>query len=85
MLALLNPENDGQNTLSKPESERTEMYKIVRNYHKGGKRTIKANVSLAEAQAHCQNPESSSYTCNSAASKRITKAKGVWFDSYDEM
>jgi hypothetical protein len=35
------------------------MYKIVRMYFKGGRRTIKSGLTLEEAQAHCKDPETS--------------------------
>jgi len=44
--------------------------------------TVRDEVSLAEAQEHCSDPESSSETCTSAAGKRLTRERGPWFDSY---
>ncbi len=62
------------------------MFKILRRYYANGrKRTVKTNVTFAQAQAHCQSSESASYTCNSAAAKRITKTHGVWSDYYERM
>lgn len=60
------------------------MYKIVRNYFKGGKRTIATGLTLEQAQAHCQNPETSSSTAKSSAAKKITQRMGPWFDGYEE-
>lgn len=60
------------------------MYKIVRHYFNGGKRTVKTGLTLAEAQAHCRDPESSSSTCTMAALKRRTAERGPWFDGYAE-
>ena len=60
------------------------MYKIVRFYQNGTRRTIKTGVTLAEAQAHCQDPETSSRTATSAAARRRTKRFGPWFDGYVE-
>lgn len=58
-------------------------FKIVRNYFRTyKKRTIKRGLSLAEAQAHCHSPETSSNTCTSAEGKRRTRRVGPWFDSY---
>jgi hypothetical protein len=61
------------------------FYNIVRHYYTKPKRTIKRGVTLKEAQAHCRDPETSSRTCTSAASKRITARAGCsWFDGYEE-
>ena len=73
------------------------MYKIVRQYMaqpkpgQGGhtrcwKRTIKTGLTLEQAQAHCQDPETSSSTATGAAARRITRRAGgaQWFDGYQE-
>ncbi len=60
------------------------MYKIVRFYQNGTRRTIKTGLTLAEAQAHCRDPETSSRTATSAAAKRRTRRFGPWFDGYVE-
>jgi hypothetical protein len=61
------------------------MYKIARFYQNGSRRrTIKTGLTLAEAQAHCKDPETSSRTATSAAAKRRTKIQGPWFDGYVE-
>jgi hypothetical protein len=60
------------------------MYKIVRMYFKGGRRTIKSGLTLEEAQAHCKDPETSSSTCTRADRKRMTRERGPWFDGYEE-
>jgi hypothetical protein len=61
------------------------VYKIIRFFHRGDKRTVKSGLTLAEAQAHCQNPETSSSTCKGAAGKRRTRERGPWFDGYTEI
>ena len=61
------------------------MYKIIRFYFRGGKVTIETGLTLEQAQAHCQNPETSSSTATSAKAKRRTKLRGPWFDGYREM
>jgi len=59
-------------------------YKIVRMYLHHATRTIERGLTLEEAQAHCQDPDSSS-TSNSARAKAITRrANGAWFDGYKE-
>jgi len=60
------------------------MYKIVRHYFKGGKRTIKTGLTLEEAQAHCRDPQTSSRTCTTSAGRARTARYGAWFDGYDE-
>lgn len=64
------------------------MYKIVRIYRnpnlRVNRRTIKTGLTLAEAQAHCKNPETSSRTATSKAARRVTARVGEWFDIYQE-
>ncbi len=65
-------------------------YKIVRIYFNGGssgfrkRRTIATGLTLEQAQAHCQDPETSSSKCTRADRKRITERNGPWFDGYEE-
>lgn len=59
-------------------------YKIVRFYMNGGRRTIDTGLTLEEAQAHCQDPETSSRTATTAKARARTKANGPWFDGYEE-
>lgn len=65
-------------------SRSTDSYKIVRGYFRGGQRVIKRGLTLEEAQAHCQNPETSSSTCTKAEGKRRTARMGAWFDGYEK-
>lgn len=60
-------------------------YKIIRMYYKGGRRTIDTKLTLRQARAHCNDPETSSSTATSAAAKAVTRRNGAWFDAYDEM
>ena len=62
------------------------MYKVVRFFQRDGKRkrTIKTGLTLEQAQAHCQDPETSSRTATSAKARRYTEANGEWFDGYEE-
>ena len=60
------------------------MYKIVRQFYNGAKRTIKTGLTLEEAQAHCRDPETSSRTCTKAAGRKRTRDRGAWFDGYVE-
>ena len=59
-------------------------YKIVRHYFKGPKRTIETGLSLEQAQAWCNDPESSSTTCSTSAGMKRTRERGPWFDGYYE-
>ena len=62
------------------------MYKIVRHYQNGTtpNRTIDTGLTLAEAQAHCKDPETSSRTCTKPTGKARTRRLGPWFDGYTE-
>ena len=62
----------------------TDRYKIVRFYFKGGKRTINTGLTLEQAQAHCNDPETSSSTCEKSVNKQRTRRMGKWFDGYTE-
>jgi hypothetical protein len=59
------------------------LYKIVRLYANGGRKTLKSGLYLSEVQEHCKGPEASSSTCVTAAKRRITRLRGDWFDGYD--
>lgn len=64
-------------------------YKIVRFSFDGSKRTMFRGMSLADAQAHCDDPQTSSSTCTTPGGKR-TKAmvlrhnRNPWFHGYTE-
>jgi hypothetical protein len=61
-------------------------YKVVRMFRRDDVRskTIKTGLTLAEAQAHCKDPETSSSTCSSLEGLQRTCEMGLWFDGYDE-
>lgn len=63
-------------------SEDSRDYTIYRFFLHGRKRAIQTNVTLHQAQKHCQDPENSSRTCTSAAGKARTRKSGPWFDGY---
>ncbi len=61
------------------------MYDVVRHFRNSGRKVrVRVSVTLAEAQAHCSYPETSSSTCTNAAGKRRTRLYGPWFDGYRE-
>jgi hypothetical protein len=59
------------------------MFNIVRYHFKGEKKNIKENVTLEEAQRHCNDPETSSKTCKHKENRDYTKQHGPWFDGYE--
>ena len=64
------------------------LYRIVRMYQDPNKRAHgvrgMSGLYLEEAQAHCQDPETSWKTCTTAAGRRRTRQHGPWFDGYEE-
>lgn len=44
---------------------------------------IKKGLTLEEAQAHCNDPETSSETCTSDPGRIRTRDHGPWFDGYE--
>jgi len=61
-------------------------YSIVRHYFAAGimRRTIARGLTLAEAQAHCNDPETSSSTATSSTARARTRRLGPWFDGYTD-
>jgi len=59
-------------------------YKIIRYFASKNVENaeVKTGLSLTEAQAHCQDPETSWNTATSPAGKRRTQLFGEWFDGY---
>ena len=47
------------------------IYRIIRFCYNGKPRTVRSNVTLTEAQAHCRRED--------------TRAEWRWFDGYDYM
>lgn len=60
------------------------MYNIIRFHQRENKSSevINENVTLKEAQRHCNDPDSSSATATSQMTKEYTKKHGQWFDGY---
>lgn len=61
----------------------SESYRIVRFYMKWPRMTLQTGLTLAEAKAHCADPETSSTTCRLARNVRRTQQRGPWFDGYE--
>jgi hypothetical protein len=61
-------------------------YRIVRMFFRdsGLNYVVKQGLSLAEARAHCRDPETSSKTCTDPEGRRLTEKNGPWFDGYEE-
>ena len=61
------------------------MYKIMRSFMKGKSRTLETGVTLEQAKAHCNDPETSYKTCTKSAGKARTHKLGPWFDYFVRM
>ena len=69
-----------------------QTYKIVRFYFDSDYYGPGANpvckewtgLNLAEAQAHCNHPETSSSTCTNPEKVEHTRIHGNWFDGYTD-
>jgi hypothetical protein len=75
--------NLGDPSVATDLTECLARYRIVRFYFRGGRRIIKRHLILADAQAHCKNPQTSSRTCTTAKARAITERVGQWFDGYE--
>ena len=59
-------------------------YTIVRHFRHGGNATVAEGLTLQEAKAHCNDPDSSSRTCTTDSGNALTDERGPWFDGYYE-
>lgn len=61
-------------------------YRVVRFYQRDDipDKIIKSGLSLAEARAHCSDPETSGSTAVSDDGRAETALFGPWFDGYEE-
>jgi hypothetical protein len=68
------------------DDEPMATYRIVRFYahRRSQRKKLPTGLTLAEAQAHCADPETSSRTCASYQGRMRTKIQGPWFDGYEE-
>lgn len=64
----------------------SQTYKIVRLFvdcTRHRERKIKGGLTLAQARAHCRDPEASSSYCRSARMLRYTRKVGCsWWDTF---
>ncbi len=58
-------------------------YSIIRMYFHHSNRVIKTGLTLEQAQAHCNHPETSSSTCTNSVGKGRTERMGPWFDGWE--
>lgn len=64
-------------------------YRVVRYYFRDDEwfnldsEVLESGLSLADAQAHCRNPETSSSTATSPEATARTEQCGPWFDGYE--
>jgi hypothetical protein len=63
------------------------MYQLIRFYQDRDipNRTLDTGLTLAQVQAHCTNPDSSSTTCTTKVGKARTRKLGAWFDGFRTM
>lgn len=59
-------------------------YSIIRYYENPdlGPELVTTGLTLDQAQAHCNNPETSSETATGDIARRRTAEYGRWFDGY---
>jgi hypothetical protein len=62
----------------------SETYRIIRYYQRRElrPRTIRRGLTLEEAMAHCEDPETSSTTCTKPHNRARTRRLGGWFDGF---
>lgn len=78
-------DNDDAEIIDCKEVRIRRMFKIRRFYYDDHPpKVIKTGLTLEEAQAHCQDPETSSKSATSIDAAEHTQEFGPWFDGYDE-
>jgi len=78
--------SDIKKIIAEDEEESSDKtYKIIRFYQKlHPKEVVKTGLSFEEAQEHCNDPETSSRTCEKPQNVARTEKMGEWFDGYYE-
>lgn len=63
-----------------------DTYRIVRFYEDNNRarEVITRGLTLEQAKAHCQDPETSSTTATSEAAQERTANFGRWFDGFEK-
>lgn len=61
-----------------------QLYNVVRFFQNGGQEVVEEDLTLEQAQEHCNDPETSSSTCTDPEGVARTTARGQWFDGYTE-
>lgn len=61
-----------------------DTYRIVRKYADSARsyEIVIQGLTLRQAIAYCNDPETSSSTCTSEVGRERTREKGAWFDVY---
>lgn len=67
------------------ETPEEDKYEIIRFFQRGERETVATDVTLEEANEHCNDPESSSKTCTSDEGMERTRTRGDWFDGRQKM
>ena len=58
-------------------------YRIIRRFREGGTEIVRSGLTLAEAEAHCADPQTSSSTCTTEEGRKLAEEQGPWFDQYE--
>jgi hypothetical protein len=61
-------------------------YRIVRHYMDSRlkRKVLGTGLTLEEARAHCNDPQTASHTATTKAAAKHTDLKGPWFDGYEK-
>jgi hypothetical protein len=63
----------------------TRTYKVIRMFMDSRPaQTLKSGLTLAKAQEHCRDKETSSSTATEPSNIAYTEAHGKWFDGYEQ-